>query len=94
MLFFKNNSENTFCKGAKDFAASFSYAKNAKRESEKFNNVAFKSGTALAVSVLFFLIICPNIIMSAFLIIISHIIINIIIHRSELRQNTALSYIG
>ena len=79
-----NGSKNNSCKGAKKFAASFFCAKNT----NKFM-VNFCADTAIAVSVLLFVIICHALVIPVFLII-SSMIINIII-KNNLWQNTALS---
>ena len=76
--------------GANKFATPHFCAKN----SDKFNMVNFCADTAMAVSVLFFVIICLARILPGFLIIsaiIIYIIISIIIIKNNLWQNTALS---
>ncbi len=84
MAFFKSSSKNNSCKGANKFATPHFCAKN----SNESNMVNFCADTAMAVSVLFFVIICIALNLPGFLII-SAIIINIII-KNNLWQNTAL----
>ena len=88
MTFFKGTSKNSSDKSANTFATPSFCAKN----STKFNMAAFCSDTAVAVSVLLFVIICIARIIYDFLIICGvAIIINIII-KNKIGQNAAVSY--
>ena len=84
MTFFKNASKNSCSESANNFATPVSCAKNT----EESNMVNFCADTVMAVSVLFFVIIC-NALNNVGFLIISAIIISIII-KNNLWQSTAL----
>ena len=65
MTFFKSFSKNNSCKSANKFATPHFCAENT----EKSNMVDFCADTAVAVSVLFFVIICLALISPGFLIV-------------------------